>query len=136
VGPHTLNRPSPLPSPSSLACYSLAPDYLPHLSAQSSPFYIPLASGTHLGPCTLLPSAYFPLDCPVRRPPLWSSGQGSWLQIQRSGLDSRPYKVFSEAVGLECGPLSPVSTTEELLGRNSSGSGLESREYGHRDLLH
>jgi hypothetical protein len=26
-----------------------------------------------------------------------------------------------------------VSTTEELLGRNSSGSGLESREYGRRD---
>jgi hypothetical protein len=28
-------------------------------------------------------------------------------------------------VGLERGPLSLVSTTEELLGRNSSGSGLE-----------
>jgi hypothetical protein len=33
-------------------------------------------------------------------------------------------------VGLERGPLSLVSTTEELLGRKSSGS--ESREYGHR----
>jgi hypothetical protein len=33
-------------------------------------------------------------------------------------------------VGLERGPLSLVSTTEELLGRNSSGSGLERREYG------
>jgi hypothetical protein len=32
-------------------------------------------------------------------------------------------------VGLERGPLSLVSTTEELLGRNSSGSGLEIREY-------
>jgi hypothetical protein len=31
------------------------------------------------------------------------------------------------------GPLSLVSTTEELLGRNSSGSGLEIREYGCRD---
>jgi hypothetical protein len=30
-------------------------------------------------------------------------------------------------VGLERGPLSLVSTTEELLGRNSSGSGLENR---------
>jgi hypothetical protein len=28
-------------------------------------------------------------------------------------------------VGLERGPLSPMSTTEELLGRKSSGSGLE-----------
>jgi hypothetical protein len=36
-------------------------------------------------------------------------------------------------VGLECGPLSLVSTTEELLGRKNSGSGLEIREYGHRD---
>jgi hypothetical protein len=28
------------------------------------------------------------------RPPLWSSGQSSWLQIQRSGFDSRRYKIF------------------------------------------
>jgi hypothetical protein len=34
-------------------------------------------------------------------------------------------------VGVEQGPLSHVSTTEELLGRNRSGSGLENREYGH-----
>jgi hypothetical protein len=33
-------------------------------------------------------------------------------------------------VGLEWGPLSLVSAIEELLGRNSSGSGLENREYG------
>jgi hypothetical protein len=33
-------------------------------------------------------------------------------------------------VGLERGPLSLVSTTEELLGRKSSGSGLEIWEYG------
>jgi hypothetical protein len=36
-------------------------------------------------------------------------------------------------VDLERGPLSLVSTIEELLGRKSSGSGLESREYGRRD---
>jgi hypothetical protein len=39
-------------------------------------------------------------------------------------------------VGLERGPLCLVSTTEELLGRNSSGSGLENREYGRRDPWH
>jgi hypothetical protein len=39
-------------------------------------------------------------------------------------------KIFWEVVGLERGPLSLVSTTEELLGRNSSGSGLENRKYG------
>jgi hypothetical protein len=36
-------------------------------------------------------------------------------------------------MGLERGPLSLVSTTEELLGKESSGSGLESREYGRRE---
>jgi hypothetical protein len=36
-------------------------------------------------------------------------------------------------VGLERDPLSLVSTTEELLERESSGSDLENREYGHRD---
>jgi hypothetical protein len=111
-------------------------------------------------------------------PPLWSSGQSSWLQIQRSRLrfqgttrqkkivglergplslvsttdrmwdlvvrvpgyisrcfefDSRRYQIFGEVVGLERGPLSLVSTNEKLLKRKSSGSGLESQEYGRRD---
>jgi hypothetical protein len=66
-------------------------------------------------------------------PPLWSSGQGSWLQIHRSASYSRRYQFFWEVVGLERDPLSLVSTTEELLGRKSSGSGLENRDYGRRD---
>jgi hypothetical protein len=61
------------------------------------------------------------------------SGQSSWLQIQTSGFESRRYQIFWEVVCLERGPLSLESTTEELLGRKSSGSGLESREYGSRD---
>jgi hypothetical protein len=36
-------------------------------------------------------------------------------------------------VGLERGPLSLVSTTEELLGRKRSGSGLENLHYERRD---
>jgi hypothetical protein len=67
------------------------------------------------------------------RPPLWSSGQSSWLHIQRSGLDSRRYQIFWEVVFLEWGPLSLVTTIEGLLERKSSCSGLESREYGRRD---
>jgi hypothetical protein len=67
------------------------------------------------------------------RPPLWSSGQSSWLQIQRPGFDSRHYQKKKKVVGLERGPLRLVSTIEELLGRNSSDSGLEIREYGRRD---
>jgi hypothetical protein len=61
-----------------------------------------------------------------------SSGQSSWLQIQRSGFDSRRYQIFWEVVGLERDPLSLVSTIEELLGRKSSGSDLENRDYGRR----
>jgi hypothetical protein len=68
------------------------------------------------------------------RPPVCSSGQSSWLQIQRSGFDSWRYQIFWEVVCLERGPLSLVSTTEELLGRKSRGSGLESRDHGSRDL--
>jgi hypothetical protein len=37
-------------------------------------------------------------------------------------------------VGLERGSLSLVSTTEKLLERRSSGSGLENRDYGHREF--
>jgi hypothetical protein len=37
-------------------------------------------------------------------------------------------------VGLERGTLSLVSTTEELLERKSSGSGLESQYYGRKEF--
>jgi hypothetical protein len=37
-------------------------------------------------------------------------------------------------VGLERSPLSLVSTTEKVLERKSSDSGLERREYGRRDF--
>jgi hypothetical protein len=60
-------------------------------------------------------------------------GHSSWLQIQRSELDFRRYQIFWEVVGLERGPLSLVSTTEELLGRKNGDSGLENRESGCRD---
>jgi hypothetical protein len=48
-------------------------------------------------------------------------------------FDSWRYQIFWEVVGLERGPLSLVSTTDKLLGRKSSGSGLEIREYYRRD---
>jgi hypothetical protein len=71
------------------------------------------------------------LTC-VKRPPVWSIGQGFWLQVQRSRVRFPALSDFREVVGLERGPL---STTEVLLGRNSSGSGLESQEYGRGDPL-
>jgi hypothetical protein len=64
---------------------------------------------------------------------MWSSGQSSWLQIERSGVDYRRYQIFWEVVGLERGPLSLVNTTEELLGRKNSGTGLQSWEHGRKD---
>jgi hypothetical protein len=48
---------------------------------------------------------------------LWSSGQSSWLEIQGSRYDSQRYQIFWEVVGLEQGPLSLISKTEELLGK-------------------
>jgi hypothetical protein len=45
-----------------------------------------------------------------------------------SEYDSWHYQIFL-VVGLERGPLSLVSTIEELLGRKSSSSGLENQEY-------
>jgi hypothetical protein len=63
--------------------------------------------------------------------------QCSWVPGYRSrgpGFDSRRYQIFWEVVSLERGPLSLVSTIEELLGRKSSGSGLETRDYDRRDL--
>jgi hypothetical protein len=53
--------------------------------------------------------------------------KSSWLQIQRSGFDSRALPDFLRS--LERGPINLVSTTEELLERKSSGFGLEIREY-------
>jgi hypothetical protein len=67
----------------------------------------------------------------AKRQPLWSGSQSSWLQIRRSGFDSRRYQIFWELVDMERGPLSIVSTNE-VLGRKVSGSGLENREYGRR----
>jgi hypothetical protein len=51
------------------------------------------------------------------------------------GFHFLSYHIFREVVGLERGPLSLVSKIEELLGRNSSGSGLEKREYDRGDSL-
>jgi hypothetical protein len=50
------------------------------------------------------------------------------------GFDSRRYQIFW-VVDLERGPLSLVSTIEELFGRNSSGSSLGNREYHRGDPL-
>jgi hypothetical protein len=64
----------------------------------------------------LLHCMWFKLVLGLDRPPLWSSGQSSWLQIRRPGFDSLHYQK-KKVVGLERGPLSLVSTTEDLRDR-------------------
>jgi hypothetical protein len=61
---------------------------------------------------------------------VWSSGQSSWLHIQRSEFDSHSHQIFWKVVGLERGPLILVSTIEELrvLEIKGIGSGLEIRK--------
>jgi hypothetical protein len=58
------------------------------------------------------------------------------LVVRVPGYKSRgPGSIPGDVVGLERGPLSLVSTIEELLGRKSSSSGLENRECGRGDSL-
>jgi hypothetical protein len=68
----------------------------------------------------------FSLSILIAWPPLWSSGQGSWLHIHRSGFDSRRYQIFGEVVGLERDSFSLVKIIEELF-QGNRGSGLENR---------
>jgi hypothetical protein len=60
----------------------------------------------------------------TRSPPLWASGQSSWLQIQRSWVRFPALPDFLSS------SLSGTGSTQELLERKSSGSDLESRKYG------
>jgi hypothetical protein len=81
--------------------------------------------------------ALFFIFCLYFGPPLWSSGQSSWLQIRRPGFDSQQYQK-KKVLCLEWGPLSLVSTTEELLDRNvaapvkkTENTAVEIRHAGH-----
>jgi hypothetical protein len=64
---------------------------------------------------------------------LWLDNDYASTVVDIKVKGSRRYKIFWEVVGLERGPLSLVSTNEELLEIKSSGSGLENRECGRRD---
>jgi hypothetical protein len=58
--------------------------------------------------------------------------KSSWLQMQRYWIRFPGLPDFLKVVGLERGPFSLVSTTEELLGRKRSSTGLENPDYGCR----
>jgi hypothetical protein len=59
-----------------------------------------------------------------------------WSEFLATDPEARvrlPALPEKKVLGLERGPLSLVSRTEELLERKYSGSCLENREYGRRD---
>jgi hypothetical protein len=63
-------------------------------------------------------------------PPLWSRGQSSWLQIQRSGFDFRSYQFFLRSSGSGTGSTQPCEYNWGATWQKSIGSCLEIREYG------
>jgi hypothetical protein len=69
------------------------------------------------------------------RPPLWSSGQSSWLQIQSYRFQFPALAVLLRSSMSGMGLLSLMSAIEELFGRKTSGSGLKILEYGRGDPL-
>jgi hypothetical protein len=59
-----------------------------------------------------------------KRPPLCYSGQSSWLQIRRSGFDSRRYQIFLSS-GSVIGSTQPREYKWGATWTKSSDSGLE-----------
>jgi hypothetical protein len=62
--------------------------------------------------------------CPEQQ---WSS------DLEDRGL--KKHQINNHKSHYQRGPLNLVSTIEEMLGKKSSGSGLENREYDHGDPL-
>jgi hypothetical protein len=68
-------------------------------------------------------------------PPLWSSHQSSWLQIQRSLVWFLALPDFLRSSGSGTVFTQPREYNWGATGIKSSGSGPEIREYGHGDPL-
>jgi hypothetical protein len=65
-------------------------------------------------------------------PPLWSSGQSSWLQNRRPRFDSWHYQKEKNS-GSGTGSTQPREYNWGATSEKSSGSGLENWEHGRRD---
>jgi hypothetical protein len=89
----------------------------------------------NIGPPLLVTVIALPLPfmCSILWPPLESSGQSSWLQIQRSGLDSRHYHIHYHS-GM--GSTQPHEFNWGLLERKSGSSSLETEITAVRDPPH
>jgi hypothetical protein len=64
----------------------------------------------------------------IKGPPLFSSGQSSWLQIQRSRVRIQALPDFPSSGGSGTGSGQPLENNEELLKRKSNDSSLENRD--------
>jgi hypothetical protein len=99
----------------------------------SVPFHVqaqPVLSRNSLTMLTILPAETQNNNIYM---PLWSSGQSSWLQIQRPGFDSRHYQKNSSGSGT--GSTQPREYNWGATWDKSSGSCLENREYFRKDPL-
>jgi hypothetical protein len=68
-------------------------------------------------------------------PPLWSSGQSFWLQIQRTRIRFPALPDFLRSKGLERGPLSLVRIIEELPERKVAAPVKKTEINGRGDSL-
>jgi hypothetical protein len=73
--------------------------------------------------------------CYASRSPLWSSGQSSWLHIQRSRVRFPALLDFLRSSGSGTGSTQPREYNWGAVNRKSSGRCLESQEYGRGDPL-
>ena len=75
--------------------------------------------------CSLIEFCY---ACGMRGPPLWSSGQSFWLQIQRSRVRFPALPDFLSSSGSGTGSTQPREFNWGATWIKSSGSGLENRD--------
>ena len=80
-------------------------------------------------PCTTLVKSTYSLLYNLFWPPLWSSGQSFWLQIQRSRVRFPALPDFLSSSGSRTGSTQPREVNWGATWIKSSGSGPENGDY-------